>query len=63
LKCGNSQSFNKCAGIFILAKKIIFGENCRLRAGTMIIAETLENFSENVFTAAPNFIYKKGIEG
>jgi hypothetical protein len=63
LNCGNSQSWNKCAGIFFLAKKIIFGENCRLRAGTMIIAETLENFSENVFESTPNFIYQKRIEG
>ena len=57
LSCGNSQSFNKVSGIFILAKKIIFGENARLNAGAMIICNEIENFSENIFTGKPNFIF------
>lgn len=59
LNCGNSQSWNKCAGIFLLAKKINFAENCRLNAGAMVICNELENFSADILTAAPNFIYTK----
>lgn len=58
LNCGNSQSWNKFSGIFILAKKIIFGENARLHAGSMIITSEIEGFSDNIFTAAPNFVYQ-----
>lgn len=57
LNCGNAQSFNKVSGIFILAKKIIFAENCRLKCGSMIICNDVENFSEEILAGEPNFIY------
>ena len=59
LNCSNSDSWDKFAAIFILAKKIVFAENARLHAGAMIIAEEIENFSGAVLTGAPNFIYQK----
>ena len=57
LNCSNSDSWDKFAAIFILAKKIVFAENARLHAGAMIIAEEIENFSGAVLTGAPNFVY------
>ena len=57
LNCGNSQSFNKIGGIFLLAKKIIFAENAKLNAGAMIIAQELENFDAAVLNGKPNFIF------
>ena len=59
LNCGNSQSFNKFGGIFILAKKIIFGENAKLNAGAMLISESIEGFTRSVFTGKPNFVWLK----
>ena len=59
LTCGNSQSFDKCGGIFILAKKIIFGENARLNCGAMLIAEEIENFSAANLGGSPNFVWLK----
>ena len=57
---GNNQSWNKCNGIFILAKNLNFEENTRFNASSMIITENVSNFSENVFfTEGDNFIYRK----
>jgi len=55
---GNAQSWNKLTGLLIIAKNIVFGENGRLRAGTTLICETLENFSDDVFCCDNNFVYK-----
>lgn len=57
-KFGNSQSWNRCNGVFILAKNINFNENSRLNSATTIITENMTNFSEDIFDADfDNFIY------
>ena len=57
-KFGNCQSWNKCNGIFILAKNINFNENSRLNSATTIITENMTNFSEDIFDINfDNFIY------
>ena len=53
---GNSQSWNKSGGIFILAKELKLGENARLSAA-MVIAGSVVGLSEEVFVGKPNFVY------
>lgn len=59
LDIGNSQSWNRLqvGSIFILAEKIKFGDNARLKGDTLIIGGELVNFDALKSIGGNNFIY------
>lgn len=57
---GNSQSWERLqiGGMFLLGKKIIFGESARLVGDTMIIGGSLEGFESVKTLGGNNFVYE-----